>query len=223
MLDGRDQHAAPPLGLLRGAADILPIHGDRGAAPVPEAFRRLAPAARILFILRDFAWMLALLAGPVRQRGFQRLRRQGREDVVERRDRRVGVALPAGAVETACGLELLLAQQAGELREGRHAAVAGQPRGGLAQGRAGVGLQFEHENLLGLAVMEPGRRRTRLARIAAGHAQRAPVRGPVASPGKAGRVHERFRDQHGVSVRRQHVVRQPPQAQAEHPHARFGA
>ena len=129
MLDGRDQHAAPTLGLLRGAADILPIHGDRGAAPVPEAFRRLAPAARILFILCDFAWMLALLAGPVRQRGFQRLRRQGREDVVERRDRRVGVALPAGAVETACGLELLLAQQAGELREGRHAAVAGQPRG----------------------------------------------------------------------------------------------
>ncbi len=43
MLDGRDQHAAPTLGLLRGAADILPIHGDRGAAPVPEAFRRLAP------------------------------------------------------------------------------------------------------------------------------------------------------------------------------------
>ena len=48
---------------------------------------------------------------------------------MERRDRRGGVALPAGAEETAHRLPLRLAQQTGDLREGRHAAVAGQPRG----------------------------------------------------------------------------------------------
>ena len=65
--------------------------------------------------------------------------------------------------------------------------------------------------------MEPVRRGARLARIAAGHAQRAPVRGPVAGPGKAGRVHKGLRDQQRESVCRQHVFRQSPQAQAEHP------
>ncbi len=125
MLHGRDQHAAAVFGLLGGAADILPIHGDRRGVPGPEALRRPALAACIFLIRRDFPWILALLPGPLRHGRFQRVRRQAREDVVERRDRRRGVALPTGAVKAARGLELLLAQQAGELREGRHAAVAG--------------------------------------------------------------------------------------------------
>ena len=186
---------------------------------------------------------------------------------MERGDRGCGVALPGGAVETVHRLPLLLAQQRGELGEGRHPAVAGQPRGDcqhehraqavalaprmavlghgaekleqraqlrrvgrclegcalpgrilvrLAQGAGGVGLQFVHENLLGPAVTAPPRGGARLARIAAGEAQRAPVGGPVAGAGKECRVHERLGQQERPAVLDEHVVREPPQAQAEH-------
>ena len=54
--------------------------------------------------------------------------------------------------------------------QGRPQLLPGRLLGGLAQGCAGVGLQFKHENLLGLAVLDPVRHRSRLARIAAGHA-----------------------------------------------------
>ena len=235
LLHGRDQHAAAVRGLLRCATDILAVHADRRHAPRPTAALAVLPGrllrVRIRLIRRDLPAPLALQPGPLPHRAFQGLWRQGGEDVVERRDRRGGVALPAGAVETAHRLPLRLAQQAGELREGRHAAVAGQPRGdrqhehgaqavalaprmavlrhcveeleqavqlrrvrgraagralpgglvgGLAQGRVGVGLQFEHQNLPGLAVTAPRRRSARLARIAAAEAQMtAPARAPL--------------------------------------------
>ena len=128
---GRHQHAPPTLGLLRCATDILAVHADRRHAPPPPA--ALATPARLLRacicqILRDLPGLLVLLPGPLRHRAFQRLRRQGGEDVVERRDRRGGVALPAGAVETAHGQPLRLAQQAGELCAGRHTAAFGGGR-----------------------------------------------------------------------------------------------
>ena len=50
-------------------------------------------------------------------------------------------------------------------------ALTGGLLGGLAQGGGGVGLQFEHENLLGLAVMAPLWRGSRLACIAASERQ----------------------------------------------------
>ena len=56
----------------------------------------------------------------------------------------------------------------------------------------GVG-QFEHEDLLGLAVVAPARRASGLAGKAAGQPQRAPVRRAVAGPDKARDIHERLR------------------------------
>ena len=80
----------------------------------------------------------------------------------------------------------------------------------------GVG-QFEHEDLLGLAVVAPARRASGLAGKAAGQPQRAPVRRAVAGPDKARDIHERLRQKDGISMHRLDVLRQPPQAQPQHP------
>ena len=82
--------------------------------------------------------------------------------------------------------------------------------------RGAIG-QFEHEDLLGLAVVAPARRASGLAGKAAREAQRAPVRRPVAGPGKARGVDEGLRQQGRVAVHRLDVLRQPPQAQPQHP------
>ena len=63
----------------------------------------------------------------------------------------------------------------------------------------GVG-QFEHEDLLGLAVVAPARRASGLAGKAAGQPQRAPVRRAVAGPDKARDIHERLRQKDGISM-----------------------
>ena len=76
----------------------------------------------------------------------------------------------------------------------------------LAQLVLGVRLQFIHENLLGSAVAALGRRRCRLARVAPGAAQRAPVGGPVAGAGEALRVDERFGEQDREAVRSPHIA-----------------
>ena len=123
-----------------------------------------------------------------------------------------GVAVVGHAAE-----ELEQAAQLLPVRLGAGGCLQGGVVRRLTQLVPGMGLQFVHENLLGPAVAAPGRRRCRLARVAAGAAQRAPVGGPVAGAGKALRVDERFGEQDGEAVRRPHVARQPPQAQAEHP------
>ena len=233
----------PLFGLLRGAAHILAVHGDRGAGG-------------------------AVLGGPLADGVVQRLGRKGGEDVVEGGDRGRGVALFALAVERAPGLELFLAEQAGELRERSDPAVAceagrdgerqhgvervalapgeatlghlaqaleqaAQPQRGhrfgsglavplcrrfrLAQHLGGIGGEFEHEDLLGLAVMAPARRATGFAGKATGQAQRAPVRRAVAGAGKARGIDEGLGQKDRVSMHRLHVPRQAPQAQPQHP------
>ena len=243
VLDRRDHHPAPVLGLLRGAAQVLPVHGDRRVRG-------------------------AVLAGPPADGVVQRLGRQRGEDVVEGGDRGRGVALLALAPERAHRLELLLGEQGGELGERGRPPVAGKPgrdgdrqhgleRIALAPGEAALGHlaqaleqaaqpgrrhrlgvlldvpvcrhldpaqrlrgaigQFEHEDLLGLAVVAPARRASGLAGKAAREAKRAPVRRAVAGPGKARGVDEGLRQQGRVSMHRLHVRRQTPQAQPQHP------
>ena len=85
-----------------------------------------------------------------------------------------------------------------------------------------MGGEFEHENLLGLAVMAPARRAPGLASIATGQAQRAPVRCAVAGPGKARGVDEGLGQQNRITMHRLHVPRQAPQAQSQHPRGQIG-
>ena len=98
VLHGRDQHATAVRRLLGGAADILPVHREARQEPWPRGLPGLLLRSRILLIQRDW---LALLPRPRRHRVRQCLRRQGGQDVVERRARRGRVAVPAGTVETA--------------------------------------------------------------------------------------------------------------------------
>ena len=84
-----DNHPAPVFGLLRGAAQILSVHGDRRVRA-------------------------AMLAGPLANRVVQGLWRQGG---VEGGDRGRGVALFGRAPERTHRLELLLGEQGGELGE----------------------------------------------------------------------------------------------------------
>ena len=117
VLDGRDHHAPSLLGLLRGAAQVLAVHGDRR--------------------MRG-----ALLAGPPADRVVQGLRRQGGEEVVEGGDRGRGVVLLRRAPERAHRLELLLGEQGGELGEGGCSPVAGQSNrdGDRQHGLQGIAL-----------------------------------------------------------------------------------
>ena len=116
-------------------------------------------------------------------------------------------------------------QTAQRLRVGGLAAGGPGPGrivGGLGQLAGRVGLHFVHENLLGLAVAAPLRRGPRQAGVAAGLPQPAPVGGAVAGAGKALRVHERLRQQDRKAMLGQHVVREPSQAQAQHPRGQVG-
>ncbi len=243
-----DHHPTPVLGLLRGAAQILSVHGD----------------GRV---------RAAMLAGPLANRVVQGLWRQGGEDVVEGGDRGRGVALLGGAPEGAHRLELLLGEQGGELGECVHPPVAGKPGGNgkgqngveriaLAPGMAvlrhlaqtleeaaqpgrghrlgvllgtpvcrhlnraqrlgGAVCQFEHEDLLGLAVVTPARRPSGLAGKAARQPERAPVGRAVAGAGETRDVHKGLGQKSRISVRRLHVLRQPPQAQPQHPRGQVG-
>ena len=243
MFHRRDHHPAPVLGLRRGATQVFAVHGHRGVSG-------------------------AVLAGPLADGVVEGLGRKRGEDVVEGGDRRRGIALLARAPERAHGLELVLAEQGGELRERGDPAVAGEPRRdgerehgvqgvalapgtaalghlaqaleqaaqprrghrlgarlavplgrrlGLAQCLGAMGGEFEHEELLGLAVMAPARRATGLTGIATGQAQRAPVRRAIAGPGKARGVDEGLGQHYRVSMHCLHVPRQPPQAQPQHP------
>ncbi len=79
----------PVLGLFRGAALILAVHGDRR--------------------MRG-----AMLAGPPVDRVVRGLGRQGDEDVVEGGDRRPGVALFARGPERPQRLQLLLGKPSGD-------------------------------------------------------------------------------------------------------------
>ena len=93
---------------------------------------------------------------------------------------------------------------------------------GPAQRLRGAFGQFEHEDLLGLAVVAPARRAPGLAGKAAREAQRAPVRRAVAGPGKARDIHEGLRQKDRISMHRLHVPGQPPQAQPQHPRGQVG-
>ena len=248
VLDCRDHHPAPVFGLLRGAAQVLSVHGDRRMGA-------------------------AVLAGPPADGDVQRLGRQGGEDVVEGGDRGRGVALLGRAPERTDRLELLLGEQGGELSERRRPPVAGKPGGdgdrehglqgiALAPGMAALGHlaqtleeaaqpgrrhrlgvllgvpvcryldpaqrlcgaigQFEHEDLLGLAVMAPARRAAGLAGEAAREAQRAPVRRAVTGACEARDIHERLRQKRRISVHRLDVLRQPSQAQPQNPRGQVG-
>ncbi len=248
VLDGRDRHAASLVGLCGRAAQVLPVHGDRRVRA-------------------------AVLAGPPADGVVQGLGRQGREDVVEGGDRGRGVALLARAVERAHGLELVLAEQGGELGERGHAPVAGEPgrdgdcedrlerialapgmaalghlaqaleqaaqpgrghrigsglavpvrrRPDLAQRLGGVCGQFEHEDLLGLAMVAPACRASGLAGKAPRQPQRAPVGRAVTGAGKARGIDEGLGQQDRVSMHRLDVLGQPPQAQPQHPRGQVG-
>ena len=93
---------------------------------------------------------------------------------------------------------------------------------GPAQRLGGAFAQFEHEDLLGLAVVAPARRSPGVAGKAARHPQRAPVRRAVAGAGEPRRVHESLGQEHRVAVHRLHVRRQPSQAQPQHPRGQVG-
>ena len=242
VLDRRHHHPAPVFGLLRGAAQILSVHGDRRVRA-------------------------AMLAGPLANRVVQGLWRQGGEGLVEGGDRGRGVALFGRAPERTHRLELLLGEQGGELGERVHPPVSGKPGGdgdhqngverialapgmavlghltqtleqaaqpgrghrlgvllgvpvcrhpGTAQRLGGAVCQSEHEDLLGLTVVAPARCPSGLTGKAPRQPQRAPVRRAVAGAGKSRDVHERLRQKSRISVHRLDVLRQPPQAQPQH-------
>ena len=68
-----------------------------------------------------------------------------------------------------------------------------------------------------MAVGDPGGRRAGLAGKAAGVAQRLPVRRAVARAGEPASIHEHLGQKDGISMHRLDVLRQPPQAQPQHP------
>ena len=91
-----------------------------------------------------------------------------------------------------------------------------------AQRLCGAIGQFEHEDLLGLAVMAPARRAAGLAGEAAREAQRAPVRRAVTGACEARDIHERLCQKSRISVHRLAVLRQPSQAQPQNPRGQVG-
>ena len=86
-----------------------------------------------------------------------------------------------------------------------------------AQGLGGIVTKFVHEDLLRLAVVMPARRAAGLAAIAAGQAQRAPVRRPITGPREAPDIYKTFRQMNRIAVNRPHVPGQAPQTQPQHP------
>ena len=88
-----ERSSTPANSWMAGISLVLrAISSCPGTKPLPRATARpdRLLRARIDRILHDVP---ALLPGPARQGHFQRLRRRGGEDVVERNDRRRGVAL----------------------------------------------------------------------------------------------------------------------------------
>ena len=239
----RDHHPAPVFGLLRGTSQVLPVHGDRRmcravlAGPLTDGVVQGLGRQRGEDVVEggDCGRGVALLArAPERTHCLELLLGEQGGELGERvhtsvagqtgsdGDRQNGVQRVALApVTAALGHLAQTLEQAAQPRRShwlgvllsvpvcRHLGPAQRLGGGVGQ--------FEHEDLLGLAVVAPARRASGLAGKAAGQPQRAPVRRAVAGPDKARDIHERLRQKDGISMHRLDVLRQPPQAQPQHP------
>ena len=108
---------------------------------------------------------------------------------------RQAVALTAGPAEIEDGIEKCV--QAAQFRGRQRLLHLGPAVPLLMHIEAGqrlYGIRFKlvHEDLLGLSIHTPAGRPARLARIPARQPQPSPVRGAIAGPQKARRIHERL-------------------------------
>ena len=111
-------------------------------------------------------------------------------------------------------------QAAQELGIGKRrilAAIHGVGSGICTEHLPGIGMKWNDEDLLGLAMMVPARRGARPAGKAAGQAQRSPVRCPVAGASEPRDVDEGLGQVYRVAMHLLHVGRKPPEAECQHP------
>ena len=242
VLDRGHHHPLPVCNPFRGAPHLLAVHGNAAVAavlPAPGA-QRLVERVRRQFredVMKgrdrrhgvastggaeEPAHRLTLLvveAGrELAEGGHAAVAGQARRN----HDRQVAGKTVASAPCLAKVGHLLekIAQAAQLRRRQRRRLRAKPPLGRLPfppERLPGARRQFAHIHLLRLPVLTPARRPAGQAREPARHPQHPPVRRPVAGAREPRRVHERFRDKNRMTMRRAHVARQPPKAQAQHP------